>query len=139
MADWNVIQDTQVDPDAPITSELGYAFRDNPIAIAEGASGAPRIEDAALSGSATGAGRTWIVERMAIGGQANVGNYVFARFFSGTHAAANPGDIASGDDLRYVSSNSSAPGPSLPSGSTWRCHGYIPADDNAGTLWQRRS
>lgn len=45
MADWVTISDTQVDPDAPITSELGYAFRDNPIAIAEGAVNAPRIRD----------------------------------------------------------------------------------------------
>lgn len=48
MADWTTIADTQVDPDAPVTSELGYAWRDNPIAIAEGASGAPRITNSAM-------------------------------------------------------------------------------------------
>ena len=42
MADYNAISDTQLDPDAPLTSQLGYQFRDNPIAIAEGALGAPR-------------------------------------------------------------------------------------------------
>ena len=35
MADWFNITDTQVDPDAPLTSQLGYAWRDNPIAISE--------------------------------------------------------------------------------------------------------
>lgn len=44
MADWVAITDSQVDPDAPLTSELAYAWRDNPIAIAEGAVGAPRIQ-----------------------------------------------------------------------------------------------
>lgn len=43
MADYRVISDTEVDPDAPVTSELAYAFRDNPIAIGEGAAGAPRV------------------------------------------------------------------------------------------------
>lgn len=41
MTDYNQISDTQIDPDAPITSGLGYQFRDNPIAIAEGSLDAP--------------------------------------------------------------------------------------------------
>lgn len=49
MADYRTIPDAEVDPDAPLTSSLGYAWRDNPIAIAEGATGAPRITRAALS------------------------------------------------------------------------------------------
>lgn len=40
---YNVIFDTQVDQDAPITTELGYQFRDNPIAIAAGDYGAPVV------------------------------------------------------------------------------------------------
>lgn len=55
MADYIGITDTQVDPDAPLTSQLGYAWRDNPIAIAEGAPGAPRIQMAAFPRLATGA------------------------------------------------------------------------------------
>lgn len=43
MATYNTISNTQVDPESPVTSELMTALRDNPIAIAEGASGAPRI------------------------------------------------------------------------------------------------
>lgn len=49
MADWKQIPDTDVDPDAPVTSELTYALRDNPVAIAEGAAGAPRISPYSLS------------------------------------------------------------------------------------------
>lgn len=48
MADWKTIPDTDVDPDAPVTSELMYALRDNPVAIAEGAVGAPRVMGVAL-------------------------------------------------------------------------------------------
>lgn len=48
MADWKTIPDTDVDPDAPVTSELMYALRDNPVAIAEGAAGAPRVMGIAL-------------------------------------------------------------------------------------------
>lgn len=55
MADWTSISDAQVDPDAPLTSGLGYAWRDNPIAIAEGASGAPRVRGRALSHVSFGA------------------------------------------------------------------------------------
>ena len=54
MADWTVITDAQLDPDAPLTSDLAYAWRDNPIAIAEGASGAPRIRADAMGGSVAG-------------------------------------------------------------------------------------
>jgi len=54
MADWFNITDTQVDPDAPLTSQLGYAWRDNPIAISEGAPGAPRNQMASLPRPASG-------------------------------------------------------------------------------------
>lgn len=48
MPDWVNIADTQLDPDAPLTSQLGYAWRDNTIAISEGASGAPKVQGVAL-------------------------------------------------------------------------------------------
>ena len=48
MADFTPIPDTALDPDAPLTSELAYAWRDNPIAIAEGAVGAPKVMGKAL-------------------------------------------------------------------------------------------
>lgn len=54
MADWPNITDAQCDPDAPVTSELIYGLRDAPIAIAEGADGAPRIRPMALGVIAAG-------------------------------------------------------------------------------------
>jgi len=43
MADWTTIPDSSIEPGKPIRSIDGLALRDNPIAIAEGAAGAPRI------------------------------------------------------------------------------------------------
>ena len=43
MADYIEISDTQLDPDAPLTSQLGYQFRDNPEAMFEGSPGASRL------------------------------------------------------------------------------------------------
>lgn len=57
MADWFTINDSQLDPDAPLTSELAYAWRDNPIAIAEGAPDAPRVMPKALASARLGSFR----------------------------------------------------------------------------------
>ena len=46
--DYLIINDSEVEPGAPILSSLGVRWRDNAIAIAQGASGAPRIENDAL-------------------------------------------------------------------------------------------
>jgi hypothetical protein len=44
MANYVAISDTQLDPDAPLTSQLAYAgLRENLIATAEGATGAPMV------------------------------------------------------------------------------------------------
>ena len=44
MADWTNIANTALQPGAPVRSIDGVALRDNPIAIAEGAAGAPRVQ-----------------------------------------------------------------------------------------------
>ena len=50
MADYIGITEAQSNPFAPLTSELVKQLRDNPLAIAEGAEGAPRVR---------GSGRSW--------------------------------------------------------------------------------
>lgn len=60
MADWTDITDASVDPDAPVTSELAYAWRDNPIAIAQGSVGAPKVRSDALNLAAGSGNRTSI-------------------------------------------------------------------------------
>jgi len=49
MATYVPILDTQLDPDAPLTSTLMYQMRDNTLAIAEGAAGAARIIGSAVA------------------------------------------------------------------------------------------
>lgn len=49
MATYVPILDTQLDPDAPLTSTLMYQLRDNTLAIAEGAAGAARIIGSAVA------------------------------------------------------------------------------------------
>lgn len=48
MADWTTIPDSSIEPGKPIRSIDGLALRDNPVAIAEGAVGAPRNQLASL-------------------------------------------------------------------------------------------
>ena len=64
MTDYIPITESETDPGAPATSELAKKWRDNPLAIAEGSVGAPRVMGSAinigstteeLSGNATGA------------------------------------------------------------------------------------
>lgn len=54
MADWTTIADATLEPGKPWRSVDALAVRDNPIAIAEGASGAPRVRTAALQAPASG-------------------------------------------------------------------------------------
>lgn len=138
MADWLDITDTSVDPDAPLTSQLAYAWRDNPIAIAEGAPGAPRIQFAAMDASFSTAG--------------GLGSYVFAARISGTGDVAFGGTIA-GSNLgpagATYSLTSSSGSVALNIGSalsgTWQCMGtYDHATAYTGggavlgaTLWLR--
>ena len=60
MPDYRVIADSEVQPDAPVTSSLGFALRDNPAGIAEGAPGAPKVRSAALNLTAGSGSRTTV-------------------------------------------------------------------------------
>ena len=51
MTAYTTIADSEIDPESPGTVTLFTKIRDNPIAITEGASGAPRIQHAALDNS----------------------------------------------------------------------------------------
>ena len=52
MTTYRAISDTEVAVDAPLTQQLLQALKDNQLAIGEGASGAPRIQNAAFEFSA---------------------------------------------------------------------------------------
>jgi hypothetical protein len=48
MTDYVAITDTQIEPDAPVTAALAGQWRDNPIAVSEGAPDAPKVYGAAF-------------------------------------------------------------------------------------------
>ena len=48
MTDYNPIPDNILEPDDPISADLGIRWRDNPIAMFEGAPGAPNLQFKAL-------------------------------------------------------------------------------------------
>ena len=51
MTTYTAIANSEIDPDSPITTGLMTKIRDNPIALAEGASGAPAVDVEAITGS----------------------------------------------------------------------------------------
>lgn len=160
MADWTDIPNASIEPDAPVRSIDGLAFRDNPIAIAEGAPGAPRVQAAGLG---TGNNeRDWVLARTAGGAAGAVGTYAFAwrdstatpPAFGGTLAGSGlrpaglSGEISVFQNRTVVGSTntlylSAGRGRnSLP--GTWRCMGEaMQTSDATGsyphTLWLRIS
>jgi hypothetical protein len=169
MADWTAIAGAATDPFAPLTSSLIKALEENPRAIAEGASGAPQIQTAAIAASAVTTAKLQSSERMTTsnvlgqtaGGTSNaVGTYVFAKRVSGT-GDVNYGSTLAGSSLRATSAltaqatNSFVDGFAFDtSGSTlsgtWRCMGQFDYQITGGgtdsgktlfgaTLWLRIS
>lgn len=135
MADWTAIPDAQLDPDAPLTSELAYAWRDNPIAITEGAAGAPKIQDAAMGSTVTTAGSAWVRSRIAAGLINQIGTFVMA-FPSGTTAYIY-GDTVAGSALTPANASGTGAGSGTLNG-TWMCLGNSQASGTAQqrtTLW----
>ena len=108
-------------------------------AIAEGAAGAPRIEDAALDATATSGGATWIGNRYALLGHADIGTVIMAAR-TGT-SAHSPGDVVAGSNLLY--SNGAAAGASGNPPGTWVCLGLVQTGAAAGgnktVVWRRVS
>jgi len=49
MTAYNAIPDSDIDPESPLTTSLFTYLRNNPIAITEGATGAPKIQNAAFA------------------------------------------------------------------------------------------
>lgn len=70
MADWTTITDTQVDPDAPLTSQLAYGWRDNVIAAREGAVNSPYERSGwhPYNGVTIGDGATGVIYDFAVHG-----------------------------------------------------------------------
>jgi hypothetical protein len=135
MTDYSAIIETETDPGAPSKSTLWKRFWKNPLAMFEGAIGAPRLQFAAMD--------TWFT---TAGG---VGTYVFAR--GGADAAF--GATVAGSTLAPTTAPYMVPSSSgsatFTSGSalsgTWRCMGNFDYTTNftggaaiyGATLWMR--
>ena len=145
MADWTDIPDDNLAPNAPARSADMIAMRDNTTAQAEGATGAPKTQTAAIDDDAvtsdklaeTTNERDWVNGRTAASSVGAVGTYAMLVLVSGS--IRNPGQTVSGSSLRY--SNANGQTGSTPSG-TWRCMGLTTAvgtTATATTLWLRIS
>jgi len=69
MTSYITITDAETDPEAPLTATLAKKWRDNPIAISEGSSGAPKIQRAAIQDSS--------INRVKLSTGTNSGSYSF--------------------------------------------------------------
>ena len=138
MTAYTTIPDSELAPDAPARSINAIQLRDNPIAITEGASGAPRNVDASLDTTATTAGRDWVLARTALAAVGTVGTYAFLLPSISNGGIVAAGATRAGSTLRYANSNSFYDGTThqhvggTPSG-TWRCMGVVTdAEPSAG-------
>lgn len=141
MATWTAIGDTFLEPGKPVRSVDGLALRDNPIAIAEGAAGAPKVETLGLIESERMTTDNVLGEIASLSSN-SVGSFAFLRNDSGS--TIYHGATLAGSSLYFVSAAGN-PGvsPKQPSG-TWRCLGYAapnngPNDASRSTLWVRIS
>lgn len=146
---YTAIPDANIASGKPIREVDGLLLRDNPIAMMNGDSGAPRLQDAALyTGAATAARNTWVRNGYAISAVMAIGTYAFL-YYAGS---ASPGDTVAGSALEWAGlvfdSKNTTGGTNTnvystgtaPSG-TWRCMGYCanPASFDNATLWLRIS
>lgn len=105
MASWTEIPNSSLETGAPARSVDALAFRDNPIAIAEGATGAPRILNAAFNDLTIGAEKLqtgteesdWVTGRYSQVTAGEIGAVCVSSTFTGK------GGTIAGSALKYVS------------------------------------
>ena len=125
MATWTTLPDASLEPGKPIRSIDGLALRDNPIAISEGAAGAPQIQTAALVSNERMTTAN-VLNATAAASVDGVGTYAFATRPQNTGStpgnALSPGATVAGSVLRF---SNSAAGESSALSGTWRCMGAM--------------
>lgn len=133
MAEYIPINPSEIEPEAPLTSSLASRWTNNPIAIAEGAPGAPRIQTNAIANGAVTAAklatgnqeRNWVLSRVAAAPLGAVGTYASLALFlhpSEWAVTSNQGDIRPGSSLRWSTTSGRVSPSGTPSG-TWMCMG----------------
>lgn len=148
MTDYVPFAPNEITIDAPITVSIGVRLRDNPVAMFEGAPGAPRLADAALNptlGAVDAIGILWVGRRAAAAAWNAVGSTVTAVIDNinvvGTTPVA-PGEVVAGGILRATNSLGATSTYTLP--GSWACVGFIPNRNQTGdtartSTWKRVS
>jgi hypothetical protein len=144
MATWTTLPDAALEPGKPIRSIDGLALRDNPVAITEGATGAPRIAAAALQ---TGNNeRDWVLDRTASAAVGSIGTYaLLLTTFTSTSTNVTTtyqfGTTHAGSSLRYTNTidsvGQSQASTTAPAG-TWRAMGQafrLTTDNYGGPIY----
>jgi hypothetical protein len=145
MATWTTIPDSSLEPGKPIRSIDTLALRDNPVAIAEGAPGAPRVaSDSAIDWGGGGVGETsavnWVGAKNSLLSAGAIGSFAFAVRSTGT-GLVTFGSTLAGSSLTptgIASGGVTASGGTLT--GTWRCLGrseFFNPQGNTLTLWLR--
>lgn len=95
MTTYTSIPNSDIDQDSPVTQPLMTALRDNPIAITEGATGAPRIVAAGIEGGdVSAAGEVYYSEGDGTGLWGNAENIEATKDVTGTDGYVKlPGGI----------------------------------------------
>ena len=128
MATWIAPVDSETDPDAPLTSSLAKRWDNNVIAMTEGASGAPKVQDGALGSTVTAAGRAWINARVISATVGDVGTIGMLRVVQTSATSYAHGSTIDGVNLQYSSSAGITSGAGAYASGIWRCLGYCQAD-----------
>ena len=145
---WTNIGDTFLEPGKPLRSADLIALRDNPIAVAAGAAGAPGVANAALIDYPWGAEdfqtgtdeRDWVLGRNAGAAAGAVGTYVMGRYTRTFGAGPAFGEAVSGSLIE--SSNTSGSLSFVSLSGTWRAMGRSNLSGSTGndvTLYLRIS
>jgi hypothetical protein len=149
------ITNTEIEPGKPLTTSLVTRIRDNPIAIANGDTGAPKVQTAAIQDNAVtnpkiAAGavnsaklatgtteRDWVLARTAGATIGVVGSYAICSLSGGGTLAS--GATVAGSSLRYatVITSGASGDPTLP--GTWRNMGKNLASTDNKNLFLRIS
>lgn len=159
MAQWTNIPTDRIEPGKPIRAIDGLALRDNPIAIAEGASGAPRVQTNGIANSAVttakinnsavttskiansnvtaqklatgGNENNWVRARTATSTAGAVGTYAFVT--RNTNGTTNWNQTIAGSRLQpaSVGLNGMVSGGAALSG-TWRIMGHQVVNSGSG-------
>ena len=130
MTDYTTLSNTAVGVGGLPSGATVTALRDNPIAIAEGTAGAPRVLHAALDATVTTDGTNWVLGRTAGATAGAVGTYAFMER-TGNNASIDIGGTIAGSSIRYAGVDKTntqqmdiSSSATTPSG-TWQCMGYI--------------